>query len=126
MAMKRFLILFIVIVFVTVSCAGPTKVGWTKPDFHQEAFEKDRGECKRSIDKNLVSEAFGKALEECLVGKGYKYHRTEVKHSQVKYSNLTTAETILLCIVLIPVGTAFLILSAGGGIGGGGFGGLGR
>jgi len=122
--MKRFLILFIVIAYSVVGCAGSNK--WTKPDFDPGDFETDREECIQSIDQNLVSEAFGKALEECLVEKGYKYHRTEVKHSQAKYSNLTTTEAILLCIVLIPLGTAFLILSAGGGIGGGGLGGLGR
>ncbi len=65
--MKRFLILSILIVFVTVSCAGPNKVGkvgWRKPDFSQYKFEIDRKECIDSIDKSLNSEVFGKALEE--------------------------------------------------------------
>ncbi len=41
--MKRFLILSILIIFLTVSCAGPNKVkvGWTKPDFRQDQFEND-------------------------------------------------------------------------------------
>lgn len=132
--MKRSLILFTLIAFATVSCAGSTKAGWTKPDFRpeesrkdrEEEFRIDRIECIQSIDRNLVSEAFGKALEECLAEKGYQYQQVEVKHSHVKYNNLTTAETILLSFVMIPVGAAILILSAGGGIGGGGLGGFGR
>jgi hypothetical protein len=99
---------------------------WTKPDFRPEESRIDRIECIQSIDRNLVSEAFGKALEECLAEKGYKYHQVEVKHSQVKYNNLTTAETILLSLVMIPVGAAILVLSTGGGVGGGGLGGFGR
>ena len=71
--MKRLLILFILIVFVTVSCAGPSKVRWTKPDFSQDKFEKDRKECIQSMGQNLDSEVFGIALEECLAGKGYTY-----------------------------------------------------
>ena len=124
--MKRFLILFVLIAFVTVGYAGPNKVGWTKPDFRQDQFENDRNECNDSIDTNLVSEAFGKALEECLAQKGYKYHFAEVKHGQIKYRKLTTVETVLLSLVMIPVGTAFLILSAGGGLGRGGLGGFGH
>ncbi len=61
------------IVFVTVSCAGPNKVGWRKPDVRQDQFDKDRKECIDSIDKNLNSEAFGKALEECTSKKAYQY-----------------------------------------------------
>ncbi len=65
--MKRFLILSTLIVFLTVSCAGPNKVGWLK------SLERDWKECSESIDENLNSEAFGKVLEECLEKKGYKY-----------------------------------------------------
>jgi len=77
--MKRFLILSILIVFLTVSCAGPSKVkvSWTKPDFRQDQFENDRKECVESIDTSLDSEAFGKALEECLDKKGYTYQSTQ-------------------------------------------------
>jgi len=115
--MKRFLILFVLIAFVTVSYAGPNKVGWTKPDFRQDQFENDRKECNDSIDTNLVSEAFGKALEECLGEKGYEYQKTEYKAPQP--NKLTTVETILLGVVMIPLVAAFLILSAGGGVGAG-------
>jgi hypothetical protein len=124
MSMKRFLILFIVIAYSAVGCAGSNQ--WRKPDFQQEAFEKDRGECIQTIDKKLVSEAFGRALEECLSEKGYKYRQAEYKHRQVEYREWTTAEKVLLCAVLIPVGVAILILSAGAGVGRGGLGGFGR
>jgi hypothetical protein len=77
MTMRRLLISFTLIAFVIVGCAGPNKVGSTKPNFLQEQFEKDRIECSDSIDKNLNSEAFGKALEECLAKKGYGYKKAE-------------------------------------------------
>jgi hypothetical protein len=72
--MKRFLILSILIVFVAVSCAGPqVKYRWTKPDFNQEQFEKDRRECIDSIDRDGVSsEDFQKAFDDCFVKKGYE------------------------------------------------------
>jgi hypothetical protein len=82
MSMKRFLILFIVIAYSGVGCAGSNK--WTKPDLHQETFEKDQEEYIQSIDKNLVLEAFRKALEECLAEKGYKYHQAAIEHGQMK------------------------------------------
>ena len=68
--MKRFLILFIVIVFAEESYAGAGNARWM---VSQGEFEKDRKECIESIDKNLSSEAFGKALEECMAKKGYQY-----------------------------------------------------
>ncbi len=58
--MKRLLILFTLIAFVTVSCAGPSKVkvGWTKPDFSQDEYEKDQDEFFfQSIEQNLDSDA---------------------------------------------------------------------
>ena len=124
--MKRFLILFVLIAFVTVSYAGPNKVGWTKPDFRQDQFENDRKECFDSIDKDLFSEAFGKALEECLAKKDYKYHEVELKPEVRK---LTTAETVLLTAVIITAvaaGIAILVLAAAVGGAGGALGGLGH
>ncbi len=117
--MKRFLILFIVIAYSAVGCAGSNNwtKQWTKPDFDPSKFREDRIECKQSIDKNLVSDAFGKALEECLGEKGYEYQKTEYKAPQP--NKLTTVETILLGVVMIPLVAAFLILSAGGGLGAG-------
>ncbi len=100
--MKRFLILSILIVSLTVSCAGPNKVGWTKPDFHQDQFEKDRKECSDSINKNLNSEA----LEECLEKKGYEYKKAEEPPS----GNKVTAKdigVIALVIVLSPLILAY-------------------
>ena len=72
--MKRFLILFSLIAFVTVSCAGPNKVGWTKPDFRQEEFEKDREECIQRIgNHDSEPELFGERLERCLTERNYTY-----------------------------------------------------
>jgi hypothetical protein len=70
MNMKRFLILFILIVFAAESYAGPGNARWM---VSQDEFEKDRKECIESIDKILSSEAFGKGLEECMAKKGYQY-----------------------------------------------------
>ncbi len=73
--MKRFLIFFILIVFVTATCAGH-KAGWTKADFHQNEFEKDRQECIQKIDASLEPELFGEALEGCMAEKGYTYEES--------------------------------------------------
>ena len=72
--MKRFLILSILIVFVTVSCAGPSKVGWAKPDFRQDQFEKDRKECIQTLNNNLYSYSqTSGVVDDCLAMKGYQY-----------------------------------------------------
>jgi len=99
----------ILIVFLTVSCAGPNKVGWTKPDFRQDQFENDRKECIDSIDKNLNSEAFGKALEECLEKKGYEFKKAE-EPQEPPLGNKVTAKDIgivALLIVLSPLIIAY-------------------
>jgi hypothetical protein len=70
--MKRFLALFILILFVTVSCAGPNKAEWTKRHFRQDEFEKDRDECMQTLNKNSYSQTSG-LLADCLAWKGYEY-----------------------------------------------------
>jgi hypothetical protein len=107
--MKRFLILFTLIAFVTVSCAGPNTVGWTKPDFRQDQFENDRKECIDSIDKNLDSEPFGKAPEECLAKKGYAFKKAEEPQSGDK----VTTRDIILFIALSPLILAYGVLLIG-------------
>jgi hypothetical protein len=109
MTMKRFLISFTLIAFVTVSCAGPNKVGWTKPDFRQDWFENDRMECIDSIDKNLDSETFGKGLEECLKKKDYEFKKGEEGPSE----NKVTTRDIILLIVLSPLILAYGVLLIG-------------
>ncbi len=101
--MKRFLILFILIVFLTVGCAGPNKVGWTKPDFRQDQFENDRKECRDSIE-NLNSEAFGKTLEECLQKRGYEFKKAEEPSSGKK----VTAKDIGIVALLIALSPLIL------------------
>jgi len=72
--MKTFLILSILVVFVTASCAGPNKAGWTKPDFRQDQFEKDRKECIETLNNNLYSYSQTSGIvEHCLAMKGYQY-----------------------------------------------------
>jgi len=112
--MKRFLILFILIVFVTMSCAGPNKVkvGWTKPDFLQDQFENDRKECIDSIDKNLNSDAFGKVLEECLGKKGYTYESTQdaektKEEPTTKERIITAGKTVGIMLLGITVATLY-------------------
>jgi len=107
--MKTFLILSILIVFVTVSSAGPNKVGWTKPDFRQDQFENDRKECIDSIDKNLVSEAFGKALEECLAKKDYAFKKAE----ELPSGDKVTTKDIILFIALSPLIIAYGVFLIG-------------
>ena len=82
--MKRFLIVFTSIAFLTVSCAGPNKKGWTRgtTDFRQDKFEEDRQWCLQIISEDLHSEAFGLALEECLAWEGYHYESTDRSSSK--------------------------------------------
>jgi len=86
--MKRFLILFILTVFVTVSCAGQKK--WTKPDFDQNKFKRDREECLQAA-KNDPQAAL--TLEECLVKKGYESER-EPPSDKEKSKTAKTAKTV--------------------------------
>ena len=109
--MKRFLILFILIVFASVSCAGPRKVwNWKKSDFRQDQFERDREECKQSV-KLRTYESEGNVVtyrvmpEECLREKGY-----ELVAEEVLEEPLTVGE-VLLIIAISPV--ALLILAVG-------------
>ena len=113
--MKRFLTLSILIVFLTVSCAGPNKVGWTKPDFRQDQFENDRKECSDSIDKTLNSEAFGKALEECMSKKGYQFKIMERAEEPPSGKKVTAKDIdlVALLIVLSPLIIAYGILLIG-------------
>ena len=104
MSMKRFSILFILIVFVTVSCAGPNKVGWTKPDFHQDEFEKDRKQCIQTLDERLDPAAFGKALEECLAKKRYKYETSPESSAENRKKVLTIiglSVGVILCATVV-------------------------
>ena len=82
--MKKFLIVFILIAFVTVSCVGPNKVGWTRKggDFSRSKFEEDREVCILIIDHHLPSEVFGQALEECLAWQGYRYEPARASSRQ--------------------------------------------
>jgi hypothetical protein len=84
--MNRFLILFIVIVFVTVSCAGQKK--WTKPDFRQDEFEKDRKDCIQAVSVNPEQ---NKSVEECLAKKGYEF---EPPSDKEKAETAETAKTV--------------------------------
>jgi hypothetical protein len=52
MAMKRFLILFIMFAFVTVSCAGPTVVAVKKDNFPQDQHVEDQKERIESPNSN--------------------------------------------------------------------------
>jgi hypothetical protein len=114
MSMKRFLILSILIVFLTVSCAGPNKVGWKKPDFRQDQFENDRKECGDSIDKNLNSEAFGKALEECLAEKGYKYQTSqEAEKTKEEPTTKKLIITVGKTVGMVLLGTILVTLYLG-------------
>jgi hypothetical protein len=73
--MKRFLILFTLIAFSVVGCAGPSKVkvGWTKPDFRQDQFEKDREECMETANKEESYSQTSGVFDYCMFKKGYEY-----------------------------------------------------
>jgi hypothetical protein len=115
MSMKRFLIFFTLIAFSVVSCAGPDKLGWTKPDFRQDQYENDRKECIDSIDKNLDSEAFGKALEECLEKKDYTYQTSQETEKTkekptTKEQIITAGKTAGMVLLGVTLTTLYLAL----------------
>ena len=106
--MKRFIILFILIVFVTVSCAGPSKVRWTKPDFRQEQFEKDREDCIQAVKDKPEQNM---SVEDCLTKKGYESepepssNKEEAKTGEIAKN----VGAILLVVVFVAVGVAGLL-----------------
>jgi hypothetical protein len=63
MNMKRFLILSILALFVTVSCAAPNKVGGKKDNFRQYQYEEY---LKQRIESSNSSPTFWQTLR-CLV-----------------------------------------------------------
>ena len=69
MAMKKFLILAVLIAFATVNCAGPNKVKWMKPDFRQDQFEKDYQDCTQAGKGDPDQEVM---VQECLALRGYE------------------------------------------------------
>ena len=107
--MKRFLILFILISFVMVSCAGPNKVGWTKPDFHQDQFEKDRGDCIQAVKDDPEQKL---TLEECLAKKGYE-SEPEPSSDRDKGETAEVAKTVGK-VLLVTVLVAALVAAMAG------------
>jgi hypothetical protein len=104
MSMKRFLVLFTLIAFSVVSCAGPNKVkvGWTKPDFRQDEFERDRKDCFQTYDNSLDPDPFGWVVDECLAKKGYKYE-TPAESPPDREDTATTVGKVLLVIGVVVV-----------------------
>lgn len=104
--MKRFLILSILIVFVTVSCAGQKK--WTKPGFDQDEFKKDQEECLQAVKNDPQATL---TLEECMFKKGYE-SELEPPSDKEKSKSAETAKTVgkvlLVTTLVIVVGAAAL------------------
>ena len=61
--MKRFLMFSILIAFITANCAGPGKTRWTKPDFRQDQFERDRLDCFQAMESDAENKM---TVEECV------------------------------------------------------------
>jgi len=113
--MKRFVILFISIVFVTVNCAGPNKVGWTKPDFRHDQFEKDREDCIEAVKDEAEQNV---SVEDCLTKKGYE-SEPEPSSAQEKAKTTEVAKTVgkvllvtALAAVLVAALATCVVLSA--------------
>ena len=106
--MKRFLILFILILFVTVSCAGPNKVEWSKSNFHQDEFEKDRKECIQTANKKSYSQTSG-VFDDCLALRGYKYEAPSESPSVTEVAKIVGK--VLLYTGLIVVALPLFVLS---------------
>ena len=103
--MKRFLILSVLIVFVTVSCASPSKVRWTKPDFRQDQFEKDREDCIQAVKDDPEQKM---AVEECLAKKGYESEPSSDKEKSKTAEIAKNVGAVMLVVVFVAVGVAAL------------------
>jgi len=106
--MERFLILSILIVFVTVSCAEQKK--WTKPDFRQHEFDKDREECLQAVKNDPQTSL---TLEECLAKKGYESEpepsADEEKAKAVKVAKTAGAVFLVTLALAVFVGAVSLM-----------------
>ena len=114
MSMKRFLVFAILIVFATMSCAGPSKTGWRKPDFRQDEFERDREECIQRVgNHDLDPEGFAEGLEKCLAEKNYTYFpsQAEVKSPEQTSSDTTIALEVLRNIIMTPLALAYFAIA---------------
>ena len=113
--MKRFLTLSILIIFATMSCAGPNKAGWTKSDFRQDEFEKDREECIQRIgNHDLDPDVFGERLEGYLAERNYKYFpsQAEVKSPEQTSSDPIGVLEVLGGIIMMPLAVAYMPILA--------------
>jgi hypothetical protein len=116
MSMKRFLILFTLIAFSVVSCAGPNREMrlFTKPDFNHDEYEKDRQECNdQSFDQNLDSDARWQAYLDCLAEKGYKYQTSQdaektKEEPTTKERIITAGQTVGMVLLGVIVVTLYL------------------
>jgi hypothetical protein len=109
--MKRFLIWSILIVFVTASCAGPNKAGWTKRDFRQDKFEKDREDCIQTLNNNLYSYSqTSGVVDDCLAMKGYQYQPQSEKAKTAEVAK--TVGKVLLGTAVAAVAVAALAACA--------------
>jgi len=114
MSMKRFLIFAILIVFATMSCAGPSKTGWRKPDFRQDEFERDREECIQRVgNHDLDPEGFAEGLEKCLAEKNYTYFpsQAEVGPPEETSSIPTKVLEVFGYIIMTPLAVAYLTIA---------------
>ncbi len=97
--MKRCLILSFLAVFLTVGCATPNKVGFTRQgyqyqpqsksfyvkrgnDFRQDQFEKDREECMETAIKEESYSRTSGVFDYCMFKKGYEYQPQAIEGYQ--------------------------------------------
>ena len=104
MSMMRFLILSILIAFVTVSCVGPSKVSWTKPDFRQDQFEKDHEDCIQAVKDDPEQKM---TVEECLAKKGYE---SEPSSDKEKSKTVETAKNVGIALLGITAVVFFVAI----------------
>ena len=102
--MKGFLILSTLMVFVTVSCASPSKVRWTKPDFHQDQFEKEREDCIQAVKDDPEQKM---TVEECLAKKGYE---SEPSPDKEKSKAAETAKNVGIALLGIAAVVLFVAI----------------
>jgi hypothetical protein len=92
---------------------GPSEVRWTRPDFSQDQFDKDRKDCvqvvRDSLDQKLT-------VGECLARKGYKSEpqpssdKEDSKTAEMAKSAENAGGAFLVVLYYAAMVAAFLLL----------------
>ena len=116
--MKRFLILFSLVAFMAVSCAGPGKGvrPFTTTEYSQAEYDRVWRECdNESTDQNLDSDARYQAYVDCVAKNGYAYQTSQEEEKTkeeptAKDRIITAGKTAGMVLLGVTLTTLYLAL----------------